>query len=395
MIDTNETQNSDAVWEQASAAHEFFTEASEDGATSEADLLAAAVATTTNTEDPNTETPAAGTNVPEVTTEVEAEETEQHEFTFGEEEEEEEEDNSSTEDNKGDEKPRGSNSKSKISSMAQLEFLKEKNLVEYELDESETMTDALAEEILEDSWNEQFDAHMEEVIGDMPDNLKNLIKVHKEGGDVDGLLAKYSAPARAGITTDMDISVEANQIKVLENAGHEAEYIDFLKESGKLEAKASTEFDAYVDKAEVAGAEAAKSIAQRNKVAKQEARAFKVELTNHISESEGVNGMPFTKKDSKLASFISDKTVETESGNYVTPLFKGINDALKDKDKTILLAKLIESDFDFSAITRAAETDSTRKTRQQIQNTKEKKEGKTGSSRTRKTSKKRNLWENL
>ena len=289
----------------------------------------------------------------------------------------------------------------KVSSKSTLEFLKEKGLVDYQLGEGEELTDELADAKLEDFLESSIDAGVEETIKELPQEIKDLIKFASKGGNPMDLLAKMANQVKSGITKDSDINEESVQILALSqdlrDQGYDQEtidtQIDFLKESGKLAAMGKKAFEKITAKQEADIAEEVQKVADQKEARKKQARDYKVKITSHINGLTEVGGMPISKKDKEsLPSYISEPTVELQDGRVISELQAGLFKVMADENKIVLLAKLIKSDFDFSAITRAEQTTVSRGVKENLERT-EKKNIQTTA--TTQTGKKKALWEML
>ncbi len=307
--------------------------------------------------------------------EEELEEEEQIDFFTDEEEEDEDEED---EDTKSKSKEKAPKVKSeKISSKTSLEFLKEKGLVEYELEEGEELTDEKAEEILEDSFEDGIERRVTEIMEDLPDVVKQQIKFAMNGGNVNTILSNLSK-ASTGITKDTDISKEDNQIKVIRQElslrGDDEDtieaQIEFFKDSGKLEKTAKSFFEKAV-KREDEQLKAQLKQQEDNRIAQKEnRRKFKNDLIETLQSEKELEGMKFNRKDKlDLPSYISDATIKLENGNSISGLQKDIMETLKDKKKTLMLAKILKNDFDFSDFTKEATTKVTRGVKKELENT--------------------------
>merc|ERR1712086_398765 len=113
-----------------------------------------------------------------------------------EEEEEEEEESKKT-------KSPASPAQEEGDSISALALMKAKGLIEYELEEGETLTDIKASEILEDSMEGGFEARIEELFADLPDVVKEINKYALKGGDINVFLDAVSLNNAKGITSDM------------------------------------------------------------------------------------------------------------------------------------------------------------------------------------------------
>ena len=265
----------------------------------------------------------------------------------------------------------------KIDSKSTLEFLKEKGLVNFELAEGEELTVGKADEMLEDTWENSIELGVEEVIKDLPKELKDLIKFSSQGGNVSELLVKLAGNASAGITKNSDIATEAVQVTAvtmdLKAQGYDQEYIDtqieFLKTSNKLEAISKKSYDKIVAEQEATSAAEVTRATQEREDRKKSARLYKTNITTHIGALEEVAGLPISKADKiALPTYISDPNVELQDGRMVSEFQADLFKVMADKDKVTLLAKLIKSDFDFSAITRKKQTEASRTIRNAVQN---------------------------
>jgi hypothetical protein len=263
-----------------------------------------------------------------------------------------------------------------ISPKTTLAFLKERGLVEYEEDPEKPLSDEDAENLIEDSWEAALEKEVESTIKELPDEIKQLIKFASKGGDVGDLLGKMVQHATSGINKNSDIENEDVQVLAvtmdLKAQGHDQEYIDaqieFLKEKDKLGGIAKKSFDKIVaeQEAETAGqVERQKQVLDNKKKA---ARDYKSNITTHINSLEDAGGLPISKQDKTiLPTYISEPTVELQDGRFVSEMQADLFKVMADKDKIVLLAKLLKSDFDFSAIERRKQTAAARGIKDEIQ----------------------------
>jgi len=263
-----------------------------------------------------------------------------------------------------------------VSPKTTLAFLKEKGLVDYELEEGAELTDEEAENILEDSWEASLEKELEATIKDLPDELKQLIKFANKGGDVGELLGKMVQHATSGLNKSSDINNEDVQVLAvtmdLRAQGHDQEYIDaqieFLKEKDKLEGIAKKSFDKIVAAQEEEASQEVEKQKQFAESRKKAAREYKTNITTHINSLEEAGGLPLSKQDKTvLPTYISEPTVELQDGRVVSEMQADLFKVMADKDKIVLLAKLLKTDFDFSAIERKKQTQAARGIKEEIQ----------------------------
>jgi hypothetical protein len=275
-----------------------------------------------------------------------------------------------------DDSSKGGEPASVVSPKTTLAFLKEKGLVDYDEDPENPLTDDDADSLLEDSWEKSVEAEVEATIKDLPDELKQLIKFASKGGDVGELLGKMVQHATSGINKNSDISNEDVQVLAvtmdLRNQGYDQEYIDdqieFLKEKDKLEGIAKKSFDKIVAEQETETAGQVQRQKEAVEFRKKQAREYKTNITTHINSLDEMGGLPISKQDKTiLPTYISEPTVELQDGRFVSEMQADLFKVMADKDKIVLLAKLLKTDFDFSAIERKKQSQAARGIKDEIQ----------------------------
>lgn len=265
----------------------------------------------------------------------------------------------------------------KVKSKDTLEFLKEKGLVDYELEEGTELTDDLADEILEDNWDASIIAGVEETIKELPDALKELIKYSAKGGDFTELLSKMTTQTVSGINKDTDMEVESNQVLAvsldLKDQGYDQEYIDtqieFLKDTGKLAAISKKSFDKKIAKQDSDIQETVKQAERRKEAEREAQKTYKKDISVQISSLNDIKGLVLNKQDKEvLPSYISDANIKLQDGRTVTKFQQELFSIFGDKEQTILLAKLVKDKFDFSSIANKEITKFSKGIKEEIQN---------------------------
>jgi len=285
----------------------------------------------------------------------------------------------------------------KTSAVSTLEFLKEKGLVNYELEDGVTLTDDLAAEILEDNYEDSVDAAAADKIKGLPDFLKTVIQVALNEGDVIGTLQQVINAKKTGITKDLDMEVEANQIKVMEqnlsNLGYDAEdiaqHIEVLKDNGKLKAMSEKAKDKFIADDTKNQEAAVKRAAEMKEADKESKRQYRADIAELATTTKVAKGIVLNKKDQEtLPAYIADATIKLKDGRQITPLQEAIFSiyAKGNEEKLFAVAKLFASDFDLSSVERKGESAATRTVRDTVQNNKGKNitGSNTGSSRPNK-----------
>lgn len=244
-------------------------------------------------------------------------------------------------------------------------FLKEKGFINFEIEEGQELDDVDAEALIEDAFDESVEQRLEDTIAGLPDSVKNLVKFAAKGGDVEQYLASISQSTSQGVSKTLDMTKEANQEKFmrfkLSQEGNDEEYIDaqieFLKDSGKLEGISTKAFGNWKKTQDAEDERLVEEQKARVAAARQNALNFRKDITKQVSETKDINGLKFTRQDAReLPDYITSATETLEDGRTLTPFYKDLGEALKDKNKVLLMAKLLKSGFDFKDIEKAAAT---------------------------------------
>lgn len=272
-------------------------------------------------------------------------------------------------------------------------FLKDRNLIEYELEEGEELTEEKAEAIMEDSFDERVEQRIEEYFEGYPEILKQLNKYVIDGGNVTEFLGTILSSNSSGITEDIDLENTENQKLIiregLKSEGYEPEDIDLqiqsLEDSGKLSKFSNFHFNKWKKKKDLSTQQLAKQKQEEKENEKIRRRNLKIKVKDFLEEEkEIVSGLKITKKDkSTLPSYMVDRNISLEGGSTTTAMNRDLMNALADEKKAIIIAKLLKSDFDFSIFEANVETKVAEKVKNNIRRTKGIPSGsaRTGSSR--------------
>jgi len=282
-------------------------------------------------------------------------------------------------------------------SISTLNFLKEKGFVDYELEEGEELTDELAEELIEDSIEERAN----EKLKSLPEKAQDIIRFALKGGNVEDYLKVVGRSVNTGINKDLDLEEESNQELVvrqtLRDAGEDEEtieaQIDFLKDSGRLQAYSEKKFEKWVANNQKAEAQLAKQVEQNRKAEKEAIKKAKEDLSVFIEKNPEVKGLKFTAEDKKiLPSYVNDKSIKLQNGAQITQMQKELfYDIPQNKEAYIQLAMLMKNrnkdgTFNFKSIIKDTTTKVVKGVRENVRRSKTSIPGKSaGSKSTSKT----------
>jgi len=278
----------------------------------------------------------------------------------------------------------------KSSKIETLNLLKEKGLIDFELEEGEDLNDDNADNILEDSFESSLDSRMKETLDGLPPLTKSMVEFAIKGGNEGDFLSEInkSNSNNVQITDEMDLKDEKNQKAVIEadlkSQGYDKDYVDthldFLKDSGKMESMSEKVHSKIIKSQNETREGKVKEAAERKESLKKNQRAFKSKISERLKDSDELKGLKITDKHkNSLPSYMSDPTVKTKDGEvskFQHDLFK----ALQDEDKSMLLARIVHDDFDLSDIANGAVTKQTKNIKKDVRRTKTKNPKTSGSS---------------
>ncbi len=270
----------------------------------------------------------------------------------------------------------------KIANSKLINSLKNRGLIEFELEEGEELTEERAEEILEDSFENMFEDRLEELFSGVPKVVKDLNKFVINGGDPNTFLQQVANNNTASIKRGMDLQDKNNAKAVISEGlaaqGYDQDYIDsqieFLESKDLLERDAKVHYDKWEKEKDAKEEAILQSEAAAKNKEKIQRRALKNKVVDFLSETKEIEGYKISKEDRKvLPNYMSDRTVQLENGAYVTGLQKDLMRVLNSPTGSIQMAKLLraateQGELNFEDIGRNVRTNVTQEVRENVQN---------------------------
>lgn len=276
------------------------------------------------------------------------------------EEEDDEEDDS---EEKGGEAKKANPSAGDSDGKDTLRLLKEKGI--FDFDESELEDEDFDEqEFIEEKLEESVNSKLEEMLSGLPTGLKDMIKFASNGGDFMDVVKDLNSPSE--LADDLDMNNKSDQEKalryLLKSQGHDQEYIDsnieFLEFKNKLKETAEREYDKYLVAEETK--EERRILEHKETLRKQREKMTKDknDISTFLSEKPKVlGGIKFTRKEIKsLPSYMVDPSITLEDGRVTSGFNKDLVEALQDKEKALVLAKLTKNNFNMQEFFKDIET---------------------------------------
>ena len=237
---------------------------------------------------------------------------------------------------------------------------KELGLISTELKEDETLTEDSLVELMkterETAIKEGVDIALDEFIGNIGEDEKQALIFIKKGGRIMDFMNLYSDNA---VKLDGDITNEAYQDEIIKyyekkyNKASDEEVMDILDaftSSGKKETRAKN----YLNNLNTRIKEEQDKLI--NQQAELTAKRQLIEQKDLDTVKTTINGLKTVKNKTELINFLTQKEVELQDGRKLSKFQYQLGQTIADPVKRVMLAQLLQSDFDFSKIEKQAET---------------------------------------
>jgi hypothetical protein len=262
-----------------------------------------------------------------------------------------------------------------------------------EIPEDEELTGDKFIELQDKEIESRVDEAFEGFFSELDVDAAAFLKHKKEGGSTQDFFKVYgqNTGAPTGDLDDESYQEKVSRYYYANVEKDEAEDIDdkieWLKDSGKLE-KYAGKFDQKIKDSEKEQKESLAKAAKTQSKADEDAKvAFANGVQEALDSTDQVDNFTFTKESKKsLLPFITKSNVKVGKNRYVTGMQSKLGTALRDPEKMLILAQLLQNDFDVSDIINNDNTTRTKKLKNDIQRkktgVKPKSSGRTGSKRS-------------
>jgi len=265
-----------------------------------------------------------------------------------------------------------------------VNLLKEKGLIDFELEDNQELDEEEATQLLEDKFEEAIENRVEELFIELPDVVKQIVKYAKDGGNLDRLFENLAKTKQVPITKNLDLSDERNQEFVirttLKQEGNSDEeinsLIDYYKDTDKLESISKVKFDKFLERQQKQERRILAEQSQRKKEEELRIREEKQRLTQELKSTEEITGFKIDIKDKKeLPSYLLDRKIKLENGGVISAFHKDIYEAMANPTTALQLAKLLrarneDGTFNFSNIEKTAKTKLAKEVKENLRRTK-------------------------
>lgn len=222
---------------------------------------------------------------------------------------------------------------------------------------------------------------------DLDEDAKAFIKFKTEGGSTQDFFNTYmkstDLPSN-GDLEDEDYQDDVIRYQLKEEGWDRDEIEDrlaYLTDQGRKQKVAEKYAEKLKEKDQKSKQALLNNAENQKKSIKENEEKYKNTIREVLDGNDEISGIKISKEDkSKILNFLTKKDQKISDTKSVTGFQKKIAEVFQDTNKMILLAKLVESDFDMSDFEKQAKTKTTRKVKTNLEQRKSLRPNNSGSS---------------
>lgn len=226
------------------------------------------------------------------------------------------------------------------------------------------------EEVIEAAVTKRNQEILNSFFQELPSDGVNLLKHLKEGGSFEDWTSNRSltSPEYNPENTKDQEKIVASYLKLNGEDDSEIEdRIAYLKDKDKLKDFATKYNSKLEDSRKANEATLEKQRQDKIKAQEDQNRAFQENVNLAIDKNEKVGHFTLTNKEKKeLPSYMTKASHKVSANNYITPFQKDLSEAFRDPQKSVVLAKILKSNFKVDDLIRSTQTKTTRKAKKSI-----------------------------
>jgi hypothetical protein len=256
-----------------------------------------------------------------------------------------------------------------------------------EINEDEEIDADRFAELQEEEYEAEVSARLEQwATKDLDADAKAFIKFKREGGSTEDFFNTYAGASEipTGDIDDEDYQDAIIRFQLAEEGWDREEIEDRLKyltETDKKE-KVAKKYDARAKQLIAEEKQELLNQANAQKAAlKAQEDKFKLGVKTVLDTKDEISGFKINQKEkAELINFLTRKDHKAGGDKSITGFQKKLGEVFQDTDKLVLLAKLINSDFDMSDFEKKVTTKNTKKIKTNLEQRKSLRPAASGSS---------------
>lgn len=221
---------------------------------------------------------------------------------------------------------------------------------------------------------------------ELDEDAKAFISFKRKGGNTEDFFKVYS---KGSDVPQGDIEDENFQDKVIRYQLEQEDWddeeiedrLDSLTESGRKKKIAEKYYQKIKQKQEEEKQNLLEYTEKQREIARANQERYKNTLKEALSKTKEIKGITISDKEKNdIFNFITKEAYKTEDNKGITGFQKKLRDVYQDKDKMILLTKLLMTDFDFTSLENKAKSKKVKEVKSKLEQRKGSKSTNFGSS---------------
>ena len=209
---------------------------------------------------------------------------------------------------------------------------------------------------------------------DLDEDAQAFIKFKIQGGNTADFFKVYRESTQITLG---DIESEDYQDELiryqLQKEGWDKDEIEdrleYLTESNKKSKFAEKYYSKLEKEIEQEKQNLNKQAEKKKKKAKLQEEEFKASIKDTLDANSEIKGLKLSDKDKgTILNFLTRKDQKIDNNTSITGFQRKLSEVFKDPNKIVLLAKLVNDDFDFSQLEKSSVTKKTKEVKRNIEN---------------------------
>ena len=275
-----------------------------------------------------------------------------------------------------DEKPKGEGTENPNFYTDVYKDLKESGIFKHvEIDEDEELDADRLYELQQEEIETEVGARLQSwATEDLDEDAQAFIKFKIQGGNTADFFKVYRESTQITLG---DIESEDYQDELiryqLQKEGWDKDEIEdrleYLTESNKKSKFAEKYFTKLEQEIETQKQNLTKQAEKQKQTTRLQEEEFKNSIKETLDSNTEIKGLKISDKDKgTILNFLTKKDQKIDNNTSITGFQRKLSEVFKDPNKIVLLAKLVNDDFDFSQLEKSSVTKKTKEVKRNIEN---------------------------
>lgn len=254
--------------------------------------------------------------------------------------------------------------------------LKESGIFKHvEIDEGEEIDVDRLYELQQEEIETEVEARLQSwATDDLDEDAQAFIKFKIQGGNTADFFKTYQNNSQITLGDIEDENYQDQLIRYqLQKEGWDKDEIEdrleYLTESNKKSKFAEKYYSKLEKEIEQEKQNLNKQAEEQRQKAKLQEEEFKNSIKETLDSNTEIKGLKISDKDKgTILNFLTKKDQKIDNNTSITGFQRKLSEVFKDPNKIVLLAKLVNDDFDFSQLEKSSVTKKTKEVKRNIEN---------------------------